>query len=219
MDEAIEGLGEEVSGTAVNPAKSKLFSFDHKSPKLTGDKKEMFHLVTAKVLWKSQRSRPDLDTAVSFLCTRVKEPTEEDWRKLLRVICFLKATKNDKQIIGMDDLWSLRTWIDGSYVVHENMRGHTGGGMSLGWGLVHTKATKQKLNSKSSTETEVIAVSEHVPYKIWLINFMEAQGYKFKDKVLFQDNMSAMKMEKNGRNSCTGNSRHISIRYFFVKDR
>ena len=31
--------------------------------------------------------------------------------------------------------------------------------------------------------------------------------------------MSAMKMEKNGRNSCTGNSRHISIRYFFVKDR
>ena len=91
--------------------------------------------------------------------------------------------------------------------------------MSLGWGLVHAKATKQKLNSKSSTETEVIAVSEYVPYKIWLINFMEAQRYKFKDKVLFQDNMSAMKMERNGRNSCTGNSRQISIRYFFVKDR
>ena len=26
-------------------------------------------------------------------------------------------------------------------------------------------------------------------------------------------------MEINGRNSCTGNSRHIHIRYFFVKDR
>ena len=48
---------------------------------------------------------------------------------------------------------------------------------------------------------------------------MEAQGYKFMDKVLYQDNMIAMKMEKNGRNSCAGNSRHISIRYFFVKDR
>ena len=119
----------------------------------------------------------------------------------------------------MDNLWSLRTWIDGSYAVHEDMRGHTGDGMLLGWELVHAKATKQKLNSKSSTETEVIAVSEYIPYKTWLINFMEAQGYKFKDKVLFQDNMSAMKMEKNGRNSCTGNSRHISIRYFFVKDR
>lgn len=28
-----------------------------------------------------------------------------------------------------------------------------------------------------------------------------------------------MKLEINGRNSCTGNSCHISIRYFFVKDR
>ena len=26
-------------------------------------------------------------------------------------------------------------------------------------------------------------------------------------------------MLKNGRNSCTGNSRHVHIRYFFVKDR
>ena len=26
-------------------------------------------------------------------------------------------------------------------------------------------------------------------------------------------------MEKNGRTSCTGNSRHINVRYFFVKDR
>ena len=95
--------------------------------------------------------------------------------------------------------------------MHANMRGHTGGSMSLGWGLVHAKASKQKLNSKSSTETEVIAVSEYVPYKIWLINFMEAQGYKFKDKVLCQGNMSAMKMEKNGRNLCMGNSRLLDI--------
>ena len=40
-----------------------------------------------------------------------------------------------------------------------------------------------------------------------------------KENVLYQDNMSAIKLEKNGRNSCTGNSRHISVRYFFIKDR
>ena len=105
----------------MNPAKSKLFSIDHESPRLNDSKKETFHSVTAKVLWISQRSPPDLDTAVLFLCTRVKQPTKEDWRKLHRVICFLKATRNDKQIIRMDDLWSLRTWIDGSYAIHENM--------------------------------------------------------------------------------------------------
>ena len=36
---------------------------------------------------------------------------------------------------------------------------------------------------------------------------------------MFQDNASALKMENNGRNSCIVNSRHINVRYFFVKDR
>ena len=48
---------------------------------------------------------------------------------------------------------------------------------------------------------------------------MEAQGYKLKDSVIYQDNKSAILMEVNGRNSCTGNSRHIDIRYFWIKDR
>jgi hypothetical protein len=47
---------------------------------------------------------------------------------------------------------------------------------------------------------------------------MEAQGYPLVTNIFHQDNQSAMKMEKNGRNSCTGNSRHIHIRHFFIKD-
>ena len=74
------------------------------------------------------------------------------------------------------------------------------------------------MNTKSSTETEVIGVSEIVPYVLWLANFVKMQGYDIKENVLYQDNQSAMKMEKNGRMSCTGNSRHVSIRHFFVKD-
>ena len=48
---------------------------------------------------------------------------------------------------------------------------------------------------------------------------MEEQGYKMTGNTIFQDNKSAILMERNGRNSCTGNSRHIDIKYFFVKDR
>ena len=62
--------------------------------------------------------------------------------------------------------------------------------------MVHARASKQKLNAKSSTETEVIGVSEYIPFKIWLTNFFEAQGYKLEDKVLYQDNMSAIRMKK-----------------------
>ena len=89
----------------------------------------------------------------------------------------------------------------------------------MGWGVLHARSSKQKLNTKSSTEAELVGVSEYLPYNIWLLNFMRAQGYDIKYNVLYQDNESAIRMEKNGRNSCTGNSRHVDIRYFFVKDR
>ena len=72
---------------------------------------------------------------------------------------------------------------------------------------------------KSVCEAELVATSEYLPYNIWLKNFLEKQGYVVKENTIYQDNQSAIRLEKNGRNSCTGNSRHIDIRYFFVKDR
>ena len=91
--------------------------------------------------------------------------------------------------------------------------------MSLGWGTIHNKSCKQKLNTKSSTEAEVVGMSDYIPYNIWLVNFLRGQGYELQHNIVYQDNTSAIKMEKNGRNLCTGNSRHIDIRYFFTKDR
>ena len=91
--------------------------------------------------------------------------------------------------------------------------------MSMGVGIIHGRSGKQKLNVKSSTEAELVGVSEYLPYNIWLMMFMREQGYPVRNNVLYQDNKSTILMLKNGRNSCTGNSRHIDIRHFFVKDR
>ena len=99
------------------------------------------------------------------------------------------------------------------------MRSHTGGALSFGTGILHGKLSKQKLNTKSLMEAELFTVSDYIPYHIWMVNFLKHQGYEVKRKVLYQDNQSAIKMETNGRNSCTGNSRHIDIRFFFVHDR
>ena len=94
------------------------------------------------------------------------------------------------------------------------MRGHTGGAMSMGYGIVHGKSGKQKINVKSSTETELVGVSEYLPYNIWIMMFMNEQGYSITNNVVYQDNQSAICMHKNGQNSCTRNSRHINVRYF-----
>ena len=113
----------------------------------------------------------------------------------------------------------LFTWVDASYAVHDNMRSHMGGLMSMGIGLIHAKSAMNKINTKSTTEAELVSVGKYLPYNIWFMHLMETQGYKLKDNILFQDNKSAILMEKNGRNSCTGNLRHINVRYFWIKDK
>jgi len=109
--------------------------------------------------------------------------------------------------------------VDAAYAVHENMRSQTGGCLSFGRSTVHTKSSKQKLNTKSSTEAELVGLSDYVPYTLWMNNFLAAQGYKIKSSKVYQDNQSTIRMETNGRNSCTGKSKYIDITYFFVKDR
>mmetsp|Transcript_14327 Transcript_14327/g.26895 ORF Transcript_14327/g.26895 Transcript_14327/m.26895 type:complete len:175 (-) Transcript_14327:32-556(-) len=54
---------------------------------------------------------------------------------------------------------------------------------------------------------------------IWARMFLEHQGYEINENILYQDNQSAIKIEENGAKSCSKRSRHIDMRYFFIKDR
>ena len=81
------------------------------------------------------------------------------------------------------------------------------------------KSSKQKLYTKSSTEAELVGASDYLPNTIWAKMFLESQGYKIRENQFLQDNQSAIKLEVNGRASCGQKSRHIDIRFFFMKDR
>jgi len=80
------------------------------------------------------------------------------------------------------------------------------------------KSMHQKINTKSSTESELVGVSDALPQIIWTSYFLEAQGYDIKDLVVFQDNQSTILLEQNGKASSRKQMRHINIRYFFIKD-
>ena len=196
-----------------------LFSIREDSESLNDEQSDIFHSITAKLLYVMKRARPDIETAVSFLMRRVSKSDVDDWKKLSRLIGWLKRTKDDVRVIGANSLSKLFTWIDAAYAVHDNMRGHTGGAISMGHGIIHGRAGMQKINTKSSTESELVGMAEYIPYNLWLLMFLEEQGYGIKENVIYQDNKSAILMEKNGRNLCTGNLRHINVRYFFIKDR
>ena len=73
--------------------------------------------------------------------------------------------------MGSDNLLKIETWVNASHAVHDDMRGHTGGCMSFEVGIIYGKSSKQKLNTESTTESEVAVVSQYVPYKIHITNF------------------------------------------------
>ena len=75
-----------------------------------------------------------------------------------------------------DSMDSVRWWIDVSYAVHQNMRGHTGATMSMGNGLVYSCSWKQKLVTRSSMESEVVGVYDVLPQILWTKKFLEDQG-------------------------------------------
>jgi hypothetical protein len=77
------------------------------------------------------------------------------------------------------------------------------------------KSSKQKVVSKSSTEAELIAVSDGLSQVLWTRYFLQEHVGPI---TLHQDNKSAIVLEEKGRSNA-GRSKHINIRYFFVKSK
>ena len=88
----------------------------------------------------------------------------------------------------------------------------------MGVGSIYSTSQKQKLNTRSSTETELVAVDDFMPQILWTKYFLDAQGYCSVHK-LQQDNVNAIKMGVNGRSSNTKRTKHMKLRLFFIKDR
>ena len=168
--EAIESYeswdGKEVTEIVTSPAQRHLRLINNECPKLSGKQRELFHTVVAKLLYIMKRTRPDLETSIDHLCTRVTKSDEDDWKKLRRIIAWIKCTIEDKRIIGATSLCEIFTWIDAAYAVHDDMRSQTGGVISMGHGVLHCKSGKQKLNVKRSTEAELVASSYYIPYNL-----------------------------------------------------
>ena len=220
IDNMLNGLPADMTGEAGTPAADHLFEVNPDAPKLDEERAQMLHHQVAKCLFLCKRARPDLQTVVAFLSTRVKEPDEDDYKKLGRMMAYyLRATRDLILTLEADNLHIIKWWADASFAVHPDMKSHIGGCMSLGKGTIYGTSIRQKLNTKSSTEAEVVGVDDVLPQVLWTRYFMQAHGYEVNDNIMYQDNQSAMLLEKNGRGSSSKHTRHVNIRYFFVTDR
>ena len=114
---------------------------------------------------------------------------------------YIRGTRTLPLTLSANGSGLLKWWIDTSFAVHPNMRGHSGGGLSLGRGFPIVGSTKQKINTRSSTENEVVGVDDFMPAVCWSRYFVAAQGCAVKDNIVYQDNKSMILLETNRKRS------------------
>ena len=215
----IDDFPDKIKGTASTPAGEDLFGQHGKeSPKLDKNRAESFHTTVAQGLFVCKRARPDIQPPVAYLCTRVQEPKESDWAKLIRMLKYLNGTRDQILRLSADNLHIIKWWVDASFATHSDYRSHTGAVMSMGKGAIMSMSRKQKLNTRSSTESELVGADDASTMILWTKLFMEAQGYNIEKNILYQDNKSAILLETNGRRSAGKRSRALNVRYYFLTD-
>jgi hypothetical protein len=205
------------SDTAPNPTTEDMFNVGD-SKALEKVQAEEFHTFVVKGLFACKRARPDIHPAIAFLTTRVRNPNQDDWRKLIKLLKYINGTRNDVLTLSADNLNVVKWYVDASFAVHPDMKSHTGGVMTYGEGAIQTISRKQKLNTRSSTEAELVGADDAMTMILWTKLFLEAQGYNVGENILYQDNKSAILLETNGKKSSSKRTRALNIRYFFIAD-
>jgi hypothetical protein len=202
IQDMLDELRAAMDGEGATPAANRLFEVNETDPVILDELTSvLFHHHVAKLLFLCKRARPDIQTAVAFLCTRVKGPDTDDYKKLTRVVRYIRGTLEMPLALEANNMHIVKWWVDASFVVHPDMKSHTGGIMSLGKGAVYGSSTRQKLNTGSSTEAELVGVNDVMAQVLWTRYFLEAQDYGVKDSIVYQDNQSSILLEKHGQAS------------------
>lgn len=109
---------------------------------------------------------------------------------------------------------NVAAYVDASYG-----KSHTGCVITLGAaGPVHVRSSKQKLVTKSSTEAEVVGLSDCAGQAIHVRNFVLSQGYEVGPAIIYEDNLGCMALMKRGAPG-SDRTRHMSIRHFWLTER
>ena len=195
---------------SVTAAPNDLFKVGYDAPMLQPIDSKIYYHHVMQILWLAKIICPDLLPLLSNF---------HDWKKLTCTCKHIHSTRYIPLILDGCSLNSIKWYKDVVFAVHQNMRSHTGMIMTTGKGCIYGASGRQKINTKISTEAELVGVSDTLPQVIWNQNFLRDQGYQINKSINYQDNQSTIRLCNNGRSSSSRRTRYIEIRSFFIKDR
>ena len=209
--------GMNLIGNPSSPGAPHLFERTLDCEFLSEKDAKTFHTDVATALYLGNRTRPDIVLVLGELCKRVKAPTIEDDKKLDRLICYLRATRDKPLRLGCTLPPTVTVSIDAAFANRDLMKSTSGMCVTLGVGNFISSSKVQKLNSKSSTESEIIAVSDGMNIPLWLAGFIAYQRHGKIPVRLEQDNQSCITLLTKGR-STAETTRFIEVRKFWISD-
>ncbi len=175
----------------------------------------MIYLATA--------TRPDISYPVNPAAQAMKEPTQQDWIKVKRIMRYLQKTKKMKIVYKRNEEKEDEVigFSDASYGEDRKDRKSTSGYLFMKANApISWKSKKQPIVSLSSMEAEYIALTSATKEALWIRKLeKEIEGKKDEEKAIriFEDNQSAIKTATDEIHN--ERSKHIDIRYHFIRER
>ena len=206
-----------ISGTAANVSNDKLFKVDPEESLLDSKDQAYIRSGVAKLLYLGKRTYPELLTVTAFLTTRADKYTQSDMDKFHHAIRYLNAYPNGGITLRVNaEGIEINAYVDASHGVHADGKSHTGCAISIGSGCFYVRSGKQKVVAKSSTEAELIALSDSLSIIIWTKSFLEELGVPVAEAIIHQDNTSTIALAEKGH-ATSDTMKHIKVRTFLVK--
>ena len=123
-----------------------------------------------KLLFLCKLAQQEILTGVAFLTTRVREPDEDDNKKISRILKYISGTRDLVLTLESDGTGRVKWWVDEAFTVHHDTKSHTGGMMSMGRGAVYSASNKQKLNTTTAPRLHVRRLKKRTDYYAYAQN-------------------------------------------------
>jgi hypothetical protein len=118
-------------------------------------------------MYLANRLHGECFVAYAFLSSRVQSPTKEDLFKSKYLLQYLNLNPDLCLTLEIGAKLGIVQYTDVSYGVHADGKSHTESSITLGGGASHARSVKQKINTKSSTEAELVGLSDEASRGLW----------------------------------------------------
>ena len=219
-DEDENHQGKRKLGKPVDsPAAQDLIGPDSESdPLLTPKMKQYYQSLIMTLMYSARLTRIDTLFAVTYLATKCSSPRRSHLTKALRVVKYIKGTPTVGICYYNDSSLELKIHADASHLIHPEGYGHTGIVITLGRSVVFARSVKQRMQTLSSTESELLALQEASTYVVWMRHLMHELGFDTSNPtIVTQDNQSATTIAEQGGNF--QRTKHLVGRFNFLIER